>query len=247
MASFSPEQLKSTILSQGGIARTNKYSVIITAPSGIPSLNDQGALRRLEYMCESVSLPTKSLATVEKNIHGPVYALPYRMTFTEASMSFYLTDQMPEKKYFDYWQSRIVDPKSGNMMYYEDYTTDIIINKFPNEATSTNDAPSYSIKLLNAWPSIVAEIGLSHSGGGEIAKLPVTFQYRKWEPADGNGAFPTDFGVQSSPPTLTPPTQQVIPSIPSGYIPPTQEFTPSVPAGYTPPGSQISTGRPPGR
>ena len=63
----------------------------------------------------------------------------------------------------------------------------------------------------------------------------------------GIQAFPTDFGVQSSPPTLTPPTQQVIPSIPAGYIPPTQEFTPSVPAGYTPPGSQISTGRPPGR
>ena len=40
----------------------------------------------------------------------------------------------------------------------------------------------YRVELLNAWPSIVAEVQYGHSQGSEIAKLPVTFQYEKWIP-----------------------------------------------------------------
>ena len=36
------------------------------------------------------------------------------------------------------------------------------------------------IKLEKAWPSIVAEVQLTHSAGNEITRLPVTFQYKRW-------------------------------------------------------------------
>jgi hypothetical protein len=38
--------------------------------------------------------------------------------------------------------------------------------------------------LIDAWPSIVSEIQLSHSGGTESMKLPVTFQFKKWMSTD---------------------------------------------------------------
>ena len=198
---FSVDTLKAEINNLGGFAKNNKFSVVISAPSGIPALRNNGMLRRLSFFCDTVSLPTKSLATFEKTIYGPVKAMPYRMTFTEASMSFYLSDEMPEKKYFDFWQDAIVSTKSGLISYYDDYVSDITISKFSNSANNTNEQPTYAIKLLDAWPSIVAEIQLSHSGGSEAMKLPVTFQYRKWEPL-GSG-FSVDFGGTrpSTPPT----------------------------------------------
>ena len=118
--------------------------------------------------------------------------MPYRMTFTEASMSFIMTDGMEEKKYFDAWQNKIVDEKSGNLGYFDDYVCDINIKKFGRTAGSIGNTPTYEVTLFAAWPSIVSEIQLSHSGGTEAMKLPVTFQFKKWH---SNIAHP---GPQSS-------------------------------------------------
>ena len=38
----------------------------------------------------------------------------------------------------------------------------------------------YGVDLIDAWPSIVGEVALGHSLGGDSLKLPVTFQFRKW-------------------------------------------------------------------
>ena len=178
---FSVDTLKAEINNLGGFAKNNKFSVVISAPSGIPALQNNAILRRLSFFCDTVSLPTKSLATYEKQIYGPVKAMPYRMTFTEASMSFYLPDEMPEKRFFDFWQDAIVSTKTGNISYYEDYVCDITIQKFSRTAVDFSDTPTYTVKLFDAWPSIVSEVQLSHSGGTEAMKLPVTFQFKKWE------------------------------------------------------------------
>ena len=37
------------------------------------------------------------------------------------------------------------------------------------------------------WPSIVAEVQLSHGGGNEIARLPVTMQYKMWKSGNITG------------------------------------------------------------
>ena len=181
---FSPSKLKAVLDKHGGISYNDKYLVTLGPPQGF-GLPGGGIMRRqLSFLCDTATLPTKSLATFEKSINGPVKAMPYRMTFTEASMSFILTDSMREKKYFDAWQNKIVDQKTGNLGFFDDYVVDITIKKFGRTATSSDDEPSYEVKLFDAWPSIVSEIQLSHSGGTEAMKLPVTFQFRKWESAD---------------------------------------------------------------
>ena len=182
MTTFSPDTLKATLLAKGGIAYNDKYIVIITKPplggADLPGGIDMR--RQLSLLCDTATLPTKSLATYEKSIYGPVKAMPYRMTFTEASMSFIMTDGMTEKKYFDAWQNKIVDQDSGNIGYFDDYVVNINIKKFSHIAEGSTD-PTYEVDLIDAWPSIVAEVQLSHSGGGEAMKLPVTFQFKKWK------------------------------------------------------------------
>tara|TARA_B000000460_G_C21398656_1_gene341398 strand:+ start:94 stop:681 length:588 start_codon:yes stop_codon:yes gene_type:complete len=184
MTTFSPDTLKATLLAKGGIAYNDKYIVIITKPplggADLPGGNDMR--RQLSLLCDTATLPTKSLATYEKSIYGPVKAMPYRMTFTEASMSFIMTDGMAEKHYFDAWQNMIVDQTSGNIGFFDDYKCDITIKKFSRTAEDTNSGDvTYEVQLFEAWPSIVSEVQLSHSGGTEAMKLPVTFQFKKWK------------------------------------------------------------------
>ena len=184
--SFSPDKIKQLLYHHGGVAYNNKYMVTINKP---PAFELPGGIQMREHLsmlCDTVSLPTKSLATYEKQIYGPVKAMPYRMTFTEASMSFIMTDGMNEKKYFDAWQNKIIDQDTGNIGYFDNYVVDINIKKFPHTADGPV-SPTYEVNLIDAWPSIVAEVQLSHSGGGEAMKLPVTFQFKKWESKDGSG------------------------------------------------------------
>lgn len=180
MASFSPDTLRSTVNPKGGFSYNNKYSVTIPKPIGISNLDD-ATLRRIEILCDSVNIPTRSLSTTDKFIYGTTFRIPYNSTYTEAAMSFILTDSMEEKVFFDEWMRWIVDPITGNLNYHTSYVSDITIKKFGIEATDTNSSPTYEVKLIDAWPSIVGEMGLSHAAGNEIMRLPVTFQYKRWE------------------------------------------------------------------
>ena len=196
-ATFSPDTLKALLGSQGGLSYNDKYMVTLNKPPKFELPGGIAMRKRLTMLCDTATLPTKSLATFEKSIYGPVKAMPYRMTFTEASMSFIMTDSMGEKHYFDAWQNMIVDQKTGNVGFFNDYICDITISKFGRAANDFGDKPTYEVTLFDAWPSIVSEVQLSHSGGTEAMKLPVTFQFRKWEsdehefgPSTGAGGPP---------------------------------------------------------
>ena len=60
----------------------------------------------LQYLCESVSLPTKGIASNAHDIYGPPREIPYRETFTEAALSFILDDAFTVKRFFDDWQEK---------------------------------------------------------------------------------------------------------------------------------------------
>tara|TARA_B100001778_G_scaffold213877_1_gene177112 strand:+ start:291 stop:863 length:573 start_codon:yes stop_codon:yes gene_type:complete len=181
MAGFNVDTIRSTLSLSGGFATTEKYSVVF---SNLPSQLDQGVNASFQYLCENVAIPTKSISASDKFIYGTNYQMPYRQTFAESSMSFYCTRDMAEKKFFDKWQNLIVDPISGDLKFHENYTCTVTITQF-NKQQTIGENGVYRIELLNAWPSIVAEVQYGHSQGSEIAKLPVTFQYEKWIPKHG--------------------------------------------------------------
>tara|TARA_B100000287_G_scaffold365695_1_gene360524 strand:+ start:44 stop:643 length:600 start_codon:yes stop_codon:yes gene_type:complete len=182
MGAFSPETLRSTIAKRSGLATTEKFEVIFSG-NGIQSL-DNSVARDLQFLCENVALPTKSISANEKFIHGVAYQMPYRQAFQELSMTFLLTDDMAQKRFFDKWQNKIIDPNTGNMGFYNEYSCKILIRKHANISNGFGGSVPYEITLENAWPSIVAEVQLSHGGGNEIARLPVTMQYKRW--VEGN-------------------------------------------------------------
>ena len=171
---FSVSTLRSKV---SDFAKGHRYNVIIKPPANAGL--SIGITENLKFLCESVSLPTKSIASNAHDIYGPPREMPYRTTFTEAAMSFILDDEMNVKSYFDKWQSFIINDDTGNPRYWNDYVGSIQIHRLKNNAiTEADDA--YKVELEEAYPSVVGEIALSHSGGNEILRLPVTFKYRKW-------------------------------------------------------------------
>ena len=132
-------------------------------------------------MCESVSLPTKGIATNPHDIHGPPREIAYRETFTESALSFILDDAFTVKKYFDDWQAGIIDTVTGAPSYYNNYIGTIEVVRLSNDATDfITSSTQYKVKLLEAYPSAVGEVALGHSMGNEVLKLSVTFKYRRW-------------------------------------------------------------------
>ena len=172
---FGIETLKSKI---GGFAKGNRYNVTF---SGLPAGLSTAVNTNLQYLCESVSLPTKGIASNPQDIYGPPREIPYRETFTEAALSFIVDDAFTVKKFFDDWQENIINVETGNVNYWNNFVATINITRLSNDATSFTDASNlYKIELREAYPSAVGEIALGHTQGGEILRLSVTFKYRKW-------------------------------------------------------------------
>ena len=179
---FSIDTLKAAVSDLGGFAKGNRYNVTIKPPTGIAGLGSDPALGKLQYLCESVSLPTKGIASNAHDVYGPPREIPYRETFTEAALSFILDDAFTLKRYFDTWQANIINPETGNVAnYYNNYVGSIFISRLPNHAiTMLSGSDKYKVELREAYPSAVGEIALGHAQGSEILKLSVTFKYRKW-------------------------------------------------------------------
>ena len=175
-AVFSIATLKSKI---GGFAKGNRY---IVSFFGLPTGLSAAVNENLQYLCESVSLPTKGIASNAQKVYGPPREIPYGETFTEAALSFILDDAFTLKRYFDTWQANIINPESGNVAnYWNEITGSIRITRLPNDATNfSGGSDKYKIELREAYPSAVGEIALGHTQGGEALKLSVTFKYRKW-------------------------------------------------------------------
>ena len=178
LSAYSVEKLRNVA---GGLAKGQRYAVTFTKiPAGLPS----ATVGKLPYLCESVSIPTKSLAGVPHELYGPPREMAYRETFTEAVLSFIVDDAFTVRKFFDEWQTKIINPTTNNSNYYDDYVGTIKIKRLKNDAINFFSDPAYHVELVEAYPSLVGEILLGHAQGNEVLRLSVTFKYRRWNSLD---------------------------------------------------------------
>jgi len=172
---FSVEKIRAAAT---GFAKGNRYNVVIIPPT---ELAGHSALSKTQFLCEAISLPTKSLASTPQDIYGPPREIPYRETFTEAALSFILDDAFTLKRFFDEWQTKIINPETGNVNYWNTFIGSIMITRLPNDSGDfLGSGDRYKVELREVYPSVVGEIALGHTQGNEILRLSVTFKYRKW-------------------------------------------------------------------
>lgn len=175
-----------------GLAKPNLFKVSVTFPEGIRNgesqdffsiyeVNTRDAIR-VNLFCESTELPGKAIVTNPIKTHGAPVKIPYNVQYEDVPMVFYVGDDMQEKKFFDAWMSMIVDPNTGDLNYFDEYTSTIQLTQLSADGNET-----YSVILKKAYPVVMSPLTLSMAESNNIHRLPVVFAFRKWEYA-GTGS-----------------------------------------------------------
>jgi hypothetical protein len=169
MAAYTIDNFLSTLSKHKGPARAHSYLVHITSKKIGSRLTDICAL------CDTAELPGKSFDTSVYTMYGPPRKMPYKEQFGDLALSFICTNQMIEKRYFDFWQTLIVNPYTSNLGYYDEYVGEVYVFTLSPEHKLT-----YGVKFEEAYPLNVNPITLSYGDTNTYARLTVNFAYRKW-------------------------------------------------------------------
>ena len=135
---FNINTIKSMINKHGGLARPNKFKVIIPT-SQISSLG----VMDLSLMCESTNLPGLNLQTNEfrYNGYGMTEKRPYMSAVNDTTMLFYADADSNVVSHFHDWLKLInsFNDSKDTFKYPDDYVVDIDIGTIENRRHDIKD------------------------------------------------------------------------------------------------------------
>ena len=155
----------------GALASPANFRVLFTG-----AIVDSDGSRLLSLLCNQAQLPGRSFGTNEYTTHGPIRKMPYQSIYDDMVLSIYCKEDMGVKVLFQEWQNFIQDNNATNeFSYFDDYVSDIIIEQFDSKGKTT-----HSIKLIDAYPIMVAPLQLGWETVDSFHNLQVTMAYRYW-------------------------------------------------------------------
>jgi hypothetical protein len=171
----------SNIDSYGGLARLNRFETIIISP--FEANPDIQADRYTSFRVVALTIPGKNLrTTTNENIYGPTHEMAQGLTYAEeVTMSFYLSSEHYERKYFLNWIDMIVKPDNYNLEYYDNYKRDIDIYQL-----NRKDERTSGIKLIECYPKTLGPIEYTQDSG-EFATIDISFSFKEHYMIDGGG------------------------------------------------------------
>ena len=80
---------------------------------------------KLDLFCSKVSIPEKQITTnLYKHASSPAFPFPTGVQYGTITTTFYCDATMKIKRFFDAWQKLIYNDITGNMNYYNEYTSE---------------------------------------------------------------------------------------------------------------------------
>lgn len=155
----------------GGLARSNRYAVIMT----LPFVFNSDITKKALMFCDQIQLPGTNFSTTQNRSFGEFRETPYEKLYEHINMSFYVDKDMLIKDMFDKWQSSIYNPQTRVFNYYNNYVTDITI-----EVQDNKDAPHYYVTLHECYPKSVGAVQLDYASK-DVMKLSVSIAYKWFE------------------------------------------------------------------
>lgn len=163
-----------------GLARQNRFFVNITVPAisgSVAALFSQNAVREVELLTRSVSIPGVNVATGDVRTTGEIINAPYDRNFGGAQFVFYVDRQMIVRKFFDDWISAIQNPDTRTMGWYDQFTSpQITVNVVPRNGNGS----VYKIHMYECFPKTQGELTLDQ-GNNETMLLNVSMEYRYYK------------------------------------------------------------------
>jgi hypothetical protein len=154
----------------GGMAKTNRYAVLFTPPSGV----SPASLQKILLFCDQIQLPGSNFSTVQNRVFGEFREVPYERIYDNITMSFYVDTEMKVKELFDNWQNVISNPQTRSYNYYNNYITNMVI-----EVQDLNDNTRYAVTLWECYPKTVGSIQLDYNSK-EVMRVSIGMQYKYW-------------------------------------------------------------------
>jgi hypothetical protein len=134
--------------------------------------------RYLALQCEAAELPGRTLETADVKIYGPSFKVPYRMQYSETTLTFICTNDFYERKLFERWMDAIVPSDTNNPRFPKSqvsrYLTDIRIIQYDDVVRQI-----YAVDLIDAFPTGISPQALSW-GDDAFHRLSVQFSYQKY-------------------------------------------------------------------
>jgi hypothetical protein len=180
------------LLRQRNVVRSNRFYVeffpppVMQAPPTyvddllgelimIPSsMNTQP--RELSLLCHEASIPGKTIQTRQAMFNALPEQRAHMVDFGGESITFqfYLDGDWEAKRFFDLWQMFIIDPKTRQVGFYDNYKSTVTITNLDMSGDKT-----LVTTLEEAFPRAVQSINLSYSNPN-IASLTVTMAFKRW-------------------------------------------------------------------
>ena len=149
---------------------------------------------QIELFCSSVELPGHDLQTQQVQFgSAPVRDMVTSHGFEGMiTASFYLSEDLKERHFFEQWQRLAVNIESHKANFYDDYVGSMEIFQLSTRNDSgipfptfidkilDVDIATYGIRASEVYPATISGIEYSYENGNQIATLAVGFNYREW-------------------------------------------------------------------
>ena len=187
------DDLKGVFSKRQGAAQTNRFMIFMQPPSAsLLNLDVNAAItgaisgdinlggfindpRDVSLLCESCTLPGRSITTIEKQNVKQAVKVPYSFLNEDVTFTFILTGDYYMRKMFDNWSNLVFDTQNYEMRYPESYTTDVRISQLNKQ-----NIPIYTVKLEKAYPTGINAISLDNSAENSIQKVTINMTYENF-------------------------------------------------------------------
>ena len=166
------------------VARQNKFRVEVWGPTGAfaykkgPAGDPIDPL--LSLMCESITFPGTNVRSVPDTLrYGPAREQGQGMTYGPFTATFICSPDLREKVFFETWQQRVINHKTWEVNFYDEYRGELKIFQLDDQNNDT-----YSITVREAYPKTISPQDLSWSSNDSYQTVQVEFTYRFWEPKE---------------------------------------------------------------
>lgn len=176
-----------------GFAHPDRYIVSFTLPKGIPDsgewmnnesssgnsfyferlINNQGAIN---IGCHTAIMPARTLLVADHKHIGAPFRYPYSQTYDPVSFTFYADKDLNARRYFDIWQTMVINIMDNSMNFWDEYTSDIKITQLDRKGR-----PGYSVTLYQGFPLSVGDVNFNYASRNEIQNITVTITYKLWK------------------------------------------------------------------
>ena len=214
------DKFRAAMASAKGFARPSKFAVRINPPNtfrSVPTYTangeevstenteflksrralmelNNGMRGQINLFCSSIEMPGHDLQTQQIQ-HG---SAPVRDMVTSHAFegmitaSFYLSEDLKERHFFEQWQRMAVNVDSHKANFYDDYIGSMEIFQLSNGLDSGLPFPTiidkiidvdmaeYGIIASEVYPATISGIEYGYERGNQIATMAVGFNYREW-------------------------------------------------------------------